>query len=116
MAFPRVVIVFLVLVFCAPVYGQTTSVTHSAINVATSSTEVVASISAGKRRNLLILVNDSDTTIYCNLAGATAAVNQGVRLNDSGGALFMDVSVTLSAVNCIHGGAGNKVLLVSEGN
>lgn len=112
----RILILGLTFFLAAPVWAQQTTITHSAINVTTASTQVAATIGGGKKRNLLILVNDSDQTIYCNLAGGTAVANQGVRLNASGGSIFMDVAVTLSAVNCIHGGVGNKVLLVSEGN
>lgn len=116
MAFTRAVTILLVLVVAMPVFAEPSAVTHSAVNVTTASTQVVATISSGRKRNLLILINDSDTTIYCNLAGGTAVANEGIRLNASGGSIFMDVSVTYTAVNCIHGGTGNKVLLVSEGN
>jgi len=90
-------------------------VTQTAVNIATSSTQAIAAASVGVQRKLLILINDSDTTIYCNIAGGTAVANEGVRLNASGGNIVMDVAITFSAVNCIHGGTGSKVLLVAEG-
>ena len=89
------------------------TVTHSAVNVTTSSTEVLATTPI--RRNLLILINDSDTVIYCNVAGGAAALNAGLRLGASGGAALFDVSVPRAKINCIHGGTGNKVMLVGEG-
>ncbi len=95
-------------------YGQQqVSPTHSAVNVTTSTTAVVSA--AVFFRQILILVNDSDAVIYCNLAGAAAVLNQGIRLNANGGNIVMDVAVTKTAVNCIHGNSGNKVILVTEG-
>lgn len=86
---------------------------HTAVNVTTSSTAVVTT--AAIFRRLLILINDSDETMYCNLAGAAAALNQGIRLNSGGGNILLDVTVSKTAVNCIHGGTGNKVILVTVG-
>lgn len=87
------------------------TITHSQVNVTISSTAVVAA--AATRRAILIIQNDSDTDMYCNFAGAAAALNAGVRLNANGGSIFFDVVVPKVAVNCIHGGTGNKVALVS---
>ncbi len=86
---------------------------HTAVNVTTTTTAVVTTTVIFRR--LLILINDSDETMYCNLAGAAAVLNQGIRLNSAGGNILMDVAVTKSAVNCIHGGTGNKVILVTTG-
>ncbi len=86
--------------------------THTAISVGTSSTAAITS--SAIIRKLLILQNDSDTVIYCNLAGAAAVANQGIRLNANGGSLFMDVTVSKPIVNCIHNGSGSKTLLVTE--
>lgn len=107
-------LLFVFLALAPPAWAQQqVTVTHSAVNVTTSSTEVVATVAI--RRSLLVLINDSDAAIYCNLAGAAAVLNQGVRLNANGGALLLDVAVSRRTVNCIHGGSGNKVLLVSVG-
>ena len=86
---------------------------HSKIAVAASSTLVLPATRI--IRSLLVLINDSDTTIYCNLTGAAAVANEGIRLNANGGSILLDVSVTSSAVYCIHGGSGDKTLLVTEG-
>lgn len=93
--------------------AERTTPIHTVVNVTTGSTAVLT-VARGVR-SLLILQNDSDTTIYCNLAGAAAVANEGVRLNASGGTLFMDAVVTPTTVTCIHGGTGNKALLVTEG-
>lgn len=107
-------VLFLLLSLAPPAWAQQqVTVTHSAVNVTTSSTAVVSTVAI--RRGLLVLINDSDAAIYCNLTGAAAVLNQGVRLNASGGALLLDVAVSRQTVNCIHGGTGNKVLLVSIG-
>jgi len=92
---------------------QQVSPSHLSVNVTTASTAVVSSTAFF--RKLLILINDSDTIIYCNLAGGIAVANQGVRLNASGGSIVLDAAVPKGKVNCIHGGTGNKVILVTTG-
>lgn len=88
--------------------------THTAVNVAASDTAVIA---ANPSRAYLLLVNDSDTVIYIKL-GAAAVANQGIRLNANGGSYEMSAeagNLYQGAVKGIHGGTGNKVLLVTEG-
>lgn len=84
---------------------------HTKLDVATSSGEALA---ARPTRNYLLLENDSDTVIYIKF-DAPAVLNEGIRLNASGGAyeLYGDI-IEAGAVNAIHGGAGTKRLLVSE--
>jgi hypothetical protein len=82
---------------------------HSVVAVATTSTSVLAE----GLHSLQILVNDSDTTIYCNLAGGAAVVGEGVRLNAAGGNLFLD-GVHTTTVACIHGGTGTKNVLTTR--
>jgi hypothetical protein len=86
---------------------------HTVVNVTTASTSVLGTTRG--IRSLLILQNDSDTTIYCNLTGGVAVVDEGIRLNAAGGTLFMDTVVPTVPVTCIHGGTGTKALLVTEG-
>jgi len=62
---------------------EVSSITNFNVSIGTSSTQVLA---ANSNRKLLILVNDSDEPIYVSL-GATATLNNGIRLNASGGAL-----------------------------
>jgi len=91
-----------------------TTPTHTAVNVTTGSGEVLAS---NANRLYALLVNDSDTTIYIKL-GAAAVVNEGIRLNALGGNYEMSAmlgNLYTGAINGIHGGTGNKVLLMTEG-
>jgi hypothetical protein len=92
-------------------FAQRTTATHTAVNCTTSSTQMLA---ANVSRNFLILQNDSDTTVYLKF-GATAVLNEGIRLNSAGGSMLLDYKFVTQAVNCIHGGTGNKVLLVTSG-
>lgn len=75
------------------------------VSVGSSSTSVVSS--SATRRGV-ILVNDSDETIYVE-CGATATMNEGIRLNASGGS----VSITdfTGAINAICA-SGSKNLTV----
>lgn len=86
-------------------YGKST------VAVGTTSTAV---LSASPARTVLILQNDSDTTIYCNLSGGAAVVGQGTRLSSTGGGIVLDVQPPADAVACIHGGSGSKNLLVTS--
>lgn len=112
LALAAMMVVFLM----SPALAQATkvNVTHTAVNVTTSSTEVIA---AKSNRGFLLIVNDSDTIIYCNV-GAAAVLNEGIRINSNGGSFEMSRgsrNIDTRAVNCIHGGTGNKVALVTEG-
>ena len=91
------------------------------VNVATTSTEVAAEAAA---RRYLVLTNDSDTVIYLGV-GSAAVLNSGLRVEATGGKvvfgneLFGDdvalrLPLTVQAVNGIHGGVGNKQMLVQE--
>ncbi len=89
--------------------------THSVGTVTAASSEVLA---ANTDRRYALFINDSDTVIYLML-GADAVANQGIRLNANGGSYEISAklgSLYLGAVNAIHGGAGNKLLLVTEGD
>lgn len=97
----------------SPAQGYTTP-THAAVNVTTSTGEVLASSVA---RRYALFINDSDTVIYLKF-GAAAVLNDGVRLSASGGSYEMSPmlgNLYTGAVNAIHGGSGNKVLLVTSG-
>lgn len=90
-----------------------TSLTHSAVNVQIASTLVV---NKNSDRVYLLLMNDSDTTMYLKV-DAAANANQGIRLNANGGS--HEIS---AALGNLHQGAyyataatNGKNLLVSEG-
>ena len=95
-------------------YAQSGAVviTSTAVTVANTSTSVAV---ANSQRRFLLLINDSDTNIYCKF-GATAIVHQGVLLVANGGGLLLDTTgVTQQAMNCITLSGSNKVLLVNTG-
>lgn len=117
--------VAILLVFClvqaSPVAiaaFEPTSLTYGTqvgVNVTTASTEVLA---ANTDRLWVLVINDSDTVIYCKV-GAPGILNEPIRLNASGGSFEISQhfgNFTNLAINCIHGGAGDKVLLVIEVN
>lgn len=94
--------------------AQVVNVAHTSVNVTTSTTEVVATKS---NRGYLLLENDSDETMWCNI-GADAVLNEGIRLNAAGGSYEMsrgERNIDRSEVDCIHNGTGNKVMLVTHG-
>jgi len=94
-------------------YAQSGAVviTSTAVTVANTSTSVAV---ANSQRQFLLLINDSDTNIYCKF-GATAIVHQGVLLVANGGGLLLDsTGVSQQAINCIAV-TGSKTLLVSQG-
>lgn len=88
--------------------------THTVATVTMASGEALA---ANGDREYALFINDSDTVIYLKL-GATAVVNQGIRLNINGGSYEMSRAfgnLCQRVVNAIHGGSGDKLLLVTEG-
>lgn len=94
--------------------GAYTTPTHTAVTVTTTSGQALA---ANANRIYALFQNDSDTAIYLKIA-ATAVANQGIRLNANGGSYEMSLkagNLNTGAVNAIHGGTGNKTLLVTEG-
>jgi hypothetical protein len=95
-----------------PDYETVGTVSHSAVAVTTSTTVALA---AKSNRTFLVLENISDTNIDCKI-GAAAVAGEGIRLYANGGSLLLDAKYPTGAVNCIHGGSGNKTLLVTEGS
>lgn len=80
-------------------------------NVAAGSTIVLP---ANRDRSYALLVNDSDTIIYI-MKAKTAALNRGIRLNAEGGSYEINATNPYKGeIAAIHGGAGNKVLLINE--
>jgi hypothetical protein len=86
---------------------------HTKVDVTTSSGEVLA---ANAARSWAILHNISNQDIFLKL-GATAVVSEGIIIFD-GDCFEISARVGnlfLGAVNAIHGGSGDKALLVTEG-
>lgn len=94
--------------------GQYTTATPTPVDVGTVSTAVLA---ANLNRLYVLLVNDSDTPIYVALGGVAVA-DQGIRLNQLGGAYEItkkEGNLYLGVINAIHGSTGTKRLLAIEG-
>ena len=90
------------------------NLTHTSVNVTTGTTEIV---DAASRRGYLLFENDSDEDMYCAI-GKDAVLNEGIRINAGGGSYEMsrgERNIDSREVDCIHGGASNKVILVTEG-
>ena len=93
--------------------GQYGTASHSAVTVGTDST---AALAANVSREYALFVNDSDEAIYLKL-GAAAVVNQGIRINATGGSYEMSGAygnLYRGAINSICS-SGSKTLLVTEG-
>jgi hypothetical protein len=91
-----------------------TTATHTQPAITTATTVALAANANAKYR---LFVNDSDTVIYLKIA-VSAVLNQGIRLNAYGGSYEMSTmlgNLNTGVVNAIHGGSGNKALLVTEG-
>lgn len=104
------------LLIASTVFAADVQVTHTMVNVTTSS----AAVSSRESRRFIMVMNMSDTTISCKF-GATAVVSEGMVLNpapasgQAGGTVLLDTQVPLGALNCIHGGSGNKAISITEG-
>ena len=85
---------------------QISSINNFNVSIGTSSTQV---LSANPNRKLLILVNDSDEPIYISL-GATATLNNGVRLNKKGGSLTLDNPKYTGVINAICSTGGKNLV------
>ena len=101
-------------VFSGVALGETITLHQSRIDVAITSTAVIA---GNDSRRYIIFINDSDTVMYLSFGGA-ANLYTGVRLNANGGSYEMGGQFSnnyTGTVFAIHGGAGTKRLLVNEG-
>lgn len=87
---------------------------QTVIAVATISTQVIA---ANPARKYVLLINDSDAVMYLKIGG-NGELYKGIRLNANGGSFEMSNSLgnlDTRVINAIHGSAGTKNLLVTEG-
>lgn len=85
---------------------------HTAVSCATTTTEALA---ANTSRISALLINDGATVIYMKI-GEAAVLNQGIRLNASGGSYYMtagDGNLDTEAVNCIVA-SGTETIMVTE--
>tara|TARA_R100000750_G_C2288566_1_gene73992 strand:- start:151 stop:441 length:291 start_codon:yes stop_codon:yes gene_type:complete len=83
--------------------------TNGAVTAGVASVEVLA---ANNQRVGYAIVNDSDTAVYLAF-GATAVLNEGVRLNSNGGATVSDTnSIFTGAINVISSAGSKEVTFV----
>lgn len=83
---------------------------HSVVVVDLDTTQVAA---ANANRKYILLVNDSNETIYVKF-GEAAVVGEGIRLNSDGGTYVLDGLIDTRVVNAICT-SGGKTILVTEG-
>ena len=86
---------------------------HTAVTVSGKSVEVLA---ASPSRVSALFVNDSETIIYLKF-GATAVVNEGIRLNGFGGSYELTIqsgTMIPNEVNAISVEDGRNNLLILE--
>jgi hypothetical protein len=105
-------------------YHLRTSLTASNVTYATPTHTVLGvtnanqvALAANASRKYALFINDSANVIYLKL-GASAVVNQGIRLNANGGSYEMrsgDGTLYPGAVNAIAPVAGPSNLLITEG-
>lgn len=81
-----------------------------AVSVGSSTTDVLA---ANAQRYGATFVNDSDEDIYLRL-GATAVMNEGIRLNAAGGSFTIDAGFLYTGLVTAICSSGTKDLLVTE--
>ena len=94
---------------------QVVTPVHS-VNTVGAVATVVPSVAANASRKYLLLINDSDETIYIRM-GAQAALNTGIRLNAAGGSYEMAQHLGNLYAGAIYAicTSGSKKLLVTEG-
>lgn len=79
-------------------------------SVGSSTTTVLA---ANPQRYGATFVNDSDEDIYLRL-GATAVMNEGIRLNAAGGSFTIDAGFRYTGIVTAICSSGSKKLVVTE--
>jgi hypothetical protein len=92
--------------------GESRTAAHTAPTIGSSSTTALAS---NVNRKGALFINDSDETIYLNIAG-TAVSNTGIRLNANGGSFEISQEKGNLSTAAITGicASGSKTLLVTE--
>lgn len=91
-----------------------TNLIHTAVSVTTNSQKI---LDANDNRKYVLFVNDSDSIMYLKI-GNNAVLNEGIRLNAGGGSFEMSAglgNLDTRAIYAIHGGTGDKKILITEG-
>jgi hypothetical protein len=84
--------------------AATVDLAEGDVDVGTTSTVVRP---AKGTRKILVLQNNSDTTVWCLTTTAAAVVGNGTQIFP-GASTYDDVVVPSGQVTCIHGGTGTK--------
>ncbi|MCZ2396125.1 MAG: hypothetical protein LC100_06225 [Chitinophagales bacterium] len=87
------------------------SATHSNVAVTNVSTVLLPE---NPERKYLLLVNNSDATVFLNLSGI-AVENEGIPLHPNGSYEMSGSYITKSEIQAVHNNAGEKTILVTEG-
>lgn len=86
------------------------TITPTKVTVGNTTTVVLAA-DASDKREYVAIVNDSDEPVYIAL-GATAVMNEGIRLNAGGGALELSgENQWQGAINGICASGGKNITL-----
>lgn len=93
------------------VLNKAASATKAGISVGSTSTTVLA---ANAARKFAVIVNDSNEVVYIAFH-ATAVLNQGIRLNASGGAYEINASNLYTGIITGICASGGKNVAVTEG-
>lgn len=91
--------------------GKAATFTASGPTIANTSTTALA---ANADRKTATFVNDSNETIYLR-RGATAVMNQAIRLNASGGSFEINANNLYTGIVTAICASGGKILCVEEG-
>lgn len=101
-------------VLCAsPALAQRFTPTYFAVAVNSTTSTVVAV--ANNSRNSLLIINDSDTNVYCKI-GAAAVAHEGFLLVANGGGRYLDYKFATGRVECKSLSSSGKVILVEDGS
>lgn len=92
-------------------FYQLRKINSVSFDVTTSSQLVLA---ANELRKFCILINDSSENIYIKF-GSAASLNNGIRISANGFSYEIDnTNLWVGDIYAIHGGSGNKKLLIEE--
>lgn len=87
---------------------------HSRVNV-NGDTPI---ITANPNRRYLLIVNNSDTTVFIRLADAPATVDRGIPIAPNASSYEISIpngNLYRGVIRANHGGVGNKLVLLTEG-
>lgn len=87
---------------------------HLRVNVNGDTSIIVAN----PNRRYLLIVNNSDTTVFIRLADAPAIVNRGIPIAPNASSYEISIpngNLYRGVIRANHGGVGDKLVLLTEG-